>query len=30
MGALRVHDEHLPIEVQKQIKGRVAWLRHHR
>jgi hypothetical protein len=28
VAALRVHDEHLPVEVQQHIEGRVARLRH--
>jgi hypothetical protein len=28
MATLRVHDEHLPVEVQKHIEGRVVLLRH--
>jgi hypothetical protein len=28
MATLRVHDEHLAVEVEQHIKGRVAWLRH--
>jgi hypothetical protein len=30
VAALRVHHENLSVEVQKHIKGRVAWLRHGR
>jgi hypothetical protein len=28
VAALRVHHENLPVEVEKHIEGRVAWLRH--
>jgi hypothetical protein len=26
--AFRVHDEHLPVEVEQHIEGGVTWLRH--
>jgi hypothetical protein len=28
MAALRVHDEHLAVEVEQHIEGGVTWLRH--
>jgi hypothetical protein len=28
MAAVGVHDEHLAVEVEQHIKGRVAWLGH--
>jgi hypothetical protein len=30
MAALRIDDEHLPVEVEKLIEGQVARLRHNR
>ena len=30
VAALRVHDEHLSVEVQQHIEGQVAWLGHDR